>query len=235
MLRLAIKRKTHRRDDASAAQADAEFAAARQSVLKRHGWRCVDCGWKSERRPDAKQPSSLQVHHLNDDHADNSEDNLAPKCALDHAYHHIGCEAASVGGHPGMASQMRVAHAPGIEPSDLNLLQMAIGAAWKDAALGPAARAIYERLMRLTRPVLQAWGTHHAKDFAAAFAAMTPTQYEARRVDDLRIVFHPNLLQQVAQAWKQDYPLLPPPAWAELARKDSEAGRGATSTSLGGR
>lgn len=235
MLRLAIKRKTHRRDDAKAAQADAEFAAVRQSVLKRHGWRCVDCGWKSERRPGAKEPCSLQVHHLNDDHTDNREDNLAPKCALDHAYHHIGCEAASAGGHPGMAAQMRVAHAPDIGASDLNLLQMAIGAAWKDAALGPAARAIYERLMRLTRPVLQAWGTHHAKDFAAAFAAMTPAQYEARRVDDLRIVFHPDVLQRLAQTWKQDYPLMPPAAWAELARKEETSGRSTSRTVPGGR
>lgn len=226
MARIGIKRGLHRRDDASAKEADVEFATVREAVLRQHGWRCVDCGWKSESRSDARgllrgetaPRTSLQVHHVDDNHANNSEDNLVPKCALDHAYHHIGCDAPTPGGHEGLASRMRIAHAPWLAASDLNLLQMAIGAAWNDPAQKDAARAIYGFLMVLGRVVQEAWGTHHAKDFAAAMQALTQAQYESRRVDDLRVLFHPDVLQDVATAWERDYPLLPPASWSEVVK-----------------
>lgn len=215
-LKLGIKRQPHRRQDAQAGVADAEFAAVRDGALRRNGWRCVDCGWKSEPKPGGRTRSSLQVHHLDDDHANNDEANLAPKCQLDHAYHHIGCDAASIGGHQGLASRMRIAAAPWISAEDLNLLQMAIGAAWGDGSQGAAAQAIYGALMQLTRPVQDVWGTHHAKDFAAALERLTPAQYEQRKVDDLRVLFHPQLLQEAGESWQQDYPLLPATSWPEV-------------------
>lgn len=224
VVRISIKRNTHRRDDAGARDADAEFAAVRDTVLQRHGWRCVDCGWKSEPRARtnsaARTHTTLQVHHVNDDHADNTEGNLVPKCPLDHAYHHIGCDAPSTGDHEGMASRMRVAAVPWLEPKDLNLLQMAIGAAWNDSVQGGAAQAIYSLLMQLSRPVQDAWGTHHAKDFAAAMERLSASQYEKRRVDDLRLLFHPELLQKLGAAWAQDYPLLTPVSWPELVKPE---------------
>lgn len=214
MLRLSIKRRLHRRHDSGAAAADAEFAAVREEVLRKHGWACVDCGWKSQ------ASGALQVHHLNDDHSDNSLENLVPKCAADHAYHHIGCDAPSPGGHQGLASQMRIAYAPWIRARDMNLLQMALAAAWNDPRLGSAAKAIYALLMTATRVVHDGVGTHHAKDFAAALEQMSQEQYEQRRVDDFRIVFHPDLLQTWAKRWKEDYPLLPPSGWSTVINPD---------------
>lgn len=219
-LLLGIKRGTHRRDDAKASDADREFAASREAVLKRAGWKCVCCGWKSEPAQANGMRTSLQVHHANDDHADNAEENLKPLCQLDHAYHHVGCDAPSPGGHQGLASQMRIAAVPWLEPQDLNLLQMAIGAAWADPATREVAKAVYAALMPLSRPVQDGWGTHHAKDFAAAMARLTPAQYQARKVDGLRVLFHPDLLQQLGKRWVQDYPLMSPQAWGDLVNPD---------------
>ena len=219
MLKLGIKRKTHRRDDAQSAQADVEFAAVRHRALERSGYRCVDCGYKSLPSTQKNTGSSLQVHHVNDNHADNREENLQAKSELCHAYHHVGCDAASTGGHGGWASRMRVAYAPDLSAADLNLLQLAIGVAM--VAGGPqkaAAEAIYAQLMQLTKPVTDGWGTSHAKDFAAAMSRLTDGQYERRQVDDLRLIFHPDLLKVQAGNWNKDYAILKPQAWASLAK-----------------
>jgi len=225
MLRLGIKRKTHRRDDAQAAQADAEFAAVRHKALERSGYRCVDCGYKSQpagnRGDVGGSGSSLQVHHVNDDHSDNQEQNLAGKSVLCHAYHHVGCDAESSGGHGGWSSQMRVAYAPDLPPSDMNLLQLAVGVAMASGgdAQKKAAQAIYTHLMLLTRPVVDGWGTSEAKNFAAAMSRLSESQYERRRVNDLRLVFHPDLLKNQAGNWLKDYAIMKPEAWASLAKQ----------------
>lgn len=227
-LRIGIKRKTHRRDDVRAAQADAEFTAVRQRALERSGYLCVDCGYKSLPTSNkgagagagtGKVGSSLQVHHVNDDHADNREENLAAKSALCHAYHHVGCDAAGPDGCGGWSSRMRVAYAPELSAADLNLLQLAVGVAMDaGGAQKAAAQAIYTHLMHLTQPVSEAWGTSEAKNFAAALERLTATQYEHRRVGDLRLVFHPDLLKSQAENWHKDYSMLTPPAWPSLTK-----------------
>jgi len=218
VLRLSIKRKTHRRDDAQAAQADAEFAAVRHKALERSGYRCVDCGYKSLPAV-GKSGSSLQVHHVNDDHSDNSEQNQAAKSSLCHAYHHVGCDAPSAGGHGGWSSRMRVAYAPELSAPDMNLLQLAVGVAMAaGGAQGKAAQAIYSHLMLLTRPVTDGWGTSEAKNFAAAMSRLSQSQYDRRQVDHLRLVFHPDLLKLQADNWQKDYAMMKPQAWASLAK-----------------
>jgi len=219
MLQLGIKRKTHRRDDVRAAQADAEFAAVRHKALERSGFRCVDCGYKSQ--PTGKLGSSLQVHHVNDDHADNRDQNLAAKSVLCHAYHHIGCDAESPGGHGGWSSRMRVAYAPDLSAADMNLLQLAVGVAMAsgDAEQKKVAQAIYTHLMFLTRPVVDGWATSEAKSFAAAMSRLSEPQYEHRQVNDLRLVFHPDLLKNQAGNWLKDYTIMKPQAWASLAKQ----------------
>jgi len=79
---IGIKRKLHRRDDEHAKKADAIFNAQRNSALKRSNYCCVFCG--------AKSLKFNEVHHLDDNHHNNSPENLVAICKLCHPYHHIG-------------------------------------------------------------------------------------------------------------------------------------------------
>lgn len=213
-LDIGIKRRLHRRDDARATGADAEFAALRNPALERARYKCVCCGLESS--PVGNRPSSLQVHHADDDHANNAPENLQIHCDLDHAVHHIGCDAPSDGGHPGWASQMRMAYIPALSSEDVNLLQRAIGAALAEPALSQVAQKMMSLLSVLTLPVRDVYGSYHAKDFAAAMAAVTDVQYEDRKVDGLRVLFHPNLLKNAGAQMVTDQPLMAPKNWQSL-------------------
>ncbi len=61
---------------------DGEFQRARQAALERDRYTCRSCGWSAKKW--------LEVHHTNDDHNDNREENLATTCAWCHGIHHVG-------------------------------------------------------------------------------------------------------------------------------------------------
>jgi intracellular multiplication protein IcmJ len=69
-------------NDADAAEADAEFKGKRKSALERDQHTCQFCGFKSMHWQ--------EVHHANDDHADNRLDNLITTCSFCHMCQHIG-------------------------------------------------------------------------------------------------------------------------------------------------
>ncbi|MDM7323315.1 MAG: hypothetical protein P3W87_008645 [Gammaproteobacteria bacterium] len=113
---------------------------------------------------------------------------------------------------------MRVAYLPGLSPADLNLLHMALGAALADPSTAPVAQAIYRLLEVSTLVVKDGWGSHKAKDFAAAMERMTPEQYAHRKVDDLRVLYDWPIVQQMGEVWKKDYPMLSARSWAQHKR-----------------
>lgn len=215
-LEIGIKRGVHRRDDdrARASGADAEFQALRKQALEQASYRCVRCGLESA--PVGARASALQVHHADDDHANNDPVNLHAYCTLDHAVHHIGCDAPSVGGHEGMASRMRIAYVPALSAEDLNLLQRAAGAALADPSLKDAAQQILSLLGVLSLPVRDVYGSNKAKDFAAAMAVMSDVQYEDRVVGGLRVLFHPDILKEAGARMVTDQPLMAPKNWQTL-------------------
>lgn len=214
-LQLGIKRRVHRHSDAHAAMADAEFASLRSAALQRSGYRCVRCGLESAAT--AQKPTALQVHHEDDDHTNNAPENLSSYCTLDHAIHHIGCDAPSPGGHEGWASRMRVVYAPELATEDFNLLQRAAGAALAEPSLAEVAKEIVGLLGVLASPVRELYGSHHAKDFAAAMAAMDDDQYAKRAVSDLRVVFHPDILRDAGARMVSDQPLMAPRNWSAVS------------------
>jgi intracellular multiplication protein IcmJ len=81
-LRLSVKCLNWRMNDADAADADAEFKRVRKSALERDQHSCRFCGFKSLHWQ--------EVHHSNDDHADNRLDNLITTCPFCHMCQHIG-------------------------------------------------------------------------------------------------------------------------------------------------
>lgn len=218
-LRIGIKREEFRANDTNAKQADAVFEAGRDASLRKATFRCVRCGYESREDVKHKKGSVLHVHHLDNNHHNNGPDNLTPHCSLDHAYHHIGCDAPSSGGSPGWASQMRVAFVPELDSEDLNSLQRALGAALSSPEEKEMAMEIINLLGVLAFPVRDSIGSFNAKDFAACFASMDEQDYDQRHefTEGLRILFHPNILTGVGRDMLMDSPLFPVKSWEGVA------------------
>lgn len=79
---ISVKRSVFRSDDPDKDMANDEFKRKRPEILARDGNSCVFCGFKADK--------FQEVHHLDDNHANNSDDNLVTACALCHANHHLG-------------------------------------------------------------------------------------------------------------------------------------------------
>jgi len=85
-----VKRKLWRKDDEHADIADAKFTQVRAEVLQRDNYTCRFCGFKSAKYQ--------EVHHLDDNHQNNIQDNLLTVCNLCHQVHHLGMCAMRNGG-----------------------------------------------------------------------------------------------------------------------------------------
>jgi intracellular multiplication protein IcmJ len=82
---MSAKRKDFRYDDPNADEADQSFEKEKRKVKERDLYRCRGCGFKSQ-----QGGLYMQVHHINDDHHDNSMDNLAVLCMHCHSVFHTG-------------------------------------------------------------------------------------------------------------------------------------------------
>ncbi|WP_454727979.1 MULTISPECIES: HNH endonuclease [Cupriavidus] len=80
-LLMAAKRKVWRMHD-HAGEADKAFQKVRAPVLEAADYTCGFCGLKSDKYQ--------ELHHLDDDHANNDRANLACACPLCHQVFHVG-------------------------------------------------------------------------------------------------------------------------------------------------
>ena len=79
---LSVKRGMFRVDDPESEMSDREFKKVRSDVLKRDKNTCQYCGFESSK--------FQEVHHIDDNHANNDMSNLITTCSLCHMCHHIG-------------------------------------------------------------------------------------------------------------------------------------------------
>jgi len=233
---IGIKRKLHRRQDNQAQKADAIFRAQRESALRRSNYRCVFCGAKSE---------TNEVHHLDDNHHNNSPENLVAICKLCHPYHHIG-QASSDGqekglneGHIGAKNiaLIRVPDNQAIPARDLNHLQRAIAIALCDENESKEAMAVFNLLAAEfnRRDLVHAFFGEDAKnaqgelmrrvqpnDVAAALAHLTDDEYARREpvLGVVRVLYRPDKLLQWGRGWKKEQRGLSDPSqWGMLLKQ----------------
>lgn len=211
-LLLGIKRARWRANDPRSGQADAEFRARRDGVVARQRGICAYCGYASQQRVD--------VHHLDDNHHNNADDNLVCSCIACHAYQHVGEPSkAGVLNGEGMGQATLVSAIPELSAQDLNHLQRALGAALNDPSEREVALQISALLADRAFAVKEVWGTALPQNFAAAMGQLTDEEYLARTdaVSSLRLLFNHGMLEQMGHHLMSDYPSLPVANWEAVA------------------
>lgn len=81
-LLLGVKRSRFRVDDPDSDHSSRQFMSLRKEALTSQNYTCHYCGFQAKKYQ--------EVHHLDDDHSNNSDDNLVVTCPLCHACNHIG-------------------------------------------------------------------------------------------------------------------------------------------------
>lgn len=215
----------YRANSATRAKADAEYRAVRGQSMAAGKYRCIYCGWVSQK--------SNECHHLDGNHANNAPSNHAVVDSLCHAYHHLGQRAASERfAADNLGEQTVLAAVPELSAEDMNLLQRAAGAALLDEQEAPRAREVLRRLARRHECVEQAFGTFRPGDFAAAMVKIDEAAYQHREsvIGRLRMLFHDEVLKNEGRKFKEDFPALPVSTWGRIAA-NADRTEGALGTS----
>ncbi len=101
---LSAKSKTWRMADSNYSTSDQEWSRLRSRVLQLHDFTCQFCGFKAKKWQ--------EVHHLDDNHNNNSIENLVTACSFCHQCHHIGLA--------GMTNSARLAWIPELSLVEIN-------------------------------------------------------------------------------------------------------------------
>lgn len=156
------------------------------AVLKRDREVCQYCGFRH---------AGNGIHHINNNHTDDSENNLATSCSVCHAYFHLGQMPEGAG---------YVVYLPGLSRKSVSLLQKAVSVALTsgDATMRAQAKKVLNWLASHKAYVEEACGTSEPQAFALALTktgehgelkqdhvfeglhiAMDPTEVESDAVD----------------------------------------------------
>jgi len=183
---------------------DKDYQRIRPSVFAKDGNTCVFC--------ELTLSKGLEVHHKNDNHADNSISNLVSSCRLCHAVHHIGF----------LAKSGVMCHIPDISMTDLNHLcrSIAIAAISKDGDTAAIAALIEGVLMESANSFYTTWGTKNPADIGNALLALPDEAYLSREnvLEGARVVFHSKMLKTWAEGVSAvAYSSLPTSEWDGVA------------------
>lgn len=123
---IGVKRGTYRIHDPDAEAANAAYVTVRREALQRDRWTCRHCDFASAPEKPAKPGSYeesgfLEIHHLDNNHANNAIENLATVCPFCHEVHHAG--------NAGHADRATLIWLPEMKHEDLHRLCHAIFAA----------------------------------------------------------------------------------------------------------
>lgn len=205
--------RNYRSNSSHRARADAEFSAVKPKVMEALKYKCAFCGHVSMK--------FNECHHIDGNHANNEKSNFAAADTLCHAYQHIGQRASQerFASH-NLGDKTVIAAVPEISASDLNLLQRAIGTAMLDESEILIAKKIHKLLSDRAKPVKDAFGTFEVGDFGAAMANMDNEAYLNRDhvIEDLRLIFHVDVLKNEGQKFIKDFVALPFKSWEDVSK-----------------
>jgi hypothetical protein len=110
----SVKLGVWRKDDKNSDKADEEFAAKRPEILKRDLFTCGGCGMRTMPVNKTLPSGYFDVHHIDDDHTNNQDDNLITLCPFCHDVFHLG--------NAGARQSASAIWMPQVSQADLNLL-----------------------------------------------------------------------------------------------------------------
>lgn len=147
-LTLSVKAANWRMHDEGSAEADTAFRNVRETALQRDKFTCRFCGFKANKWQ--------EVHHLNDNHADNRLENLVTACGFCHSVQHIGLA--------GKNKEAVLAWIPEIEQSDLHHIvrSILVVCRWGET-IGSGGRSNRPEVVRATNEMVQAARSQEAK------------------------------------------------------------------------
>lgn len=195
--------------------------AAWTTVWKRDNNRCYYCGFQSTKHQ--------EIHHLNDDHDDNSLDNLVTVCPLCHQNFHLDIVSNTNGG--------KIIWLPEFSQQELNYLCRAIFIAIEEAEMAEAedrevvgfakiAKMLETSLSERSLIVEQHFqsGSSDPSIFANALINMTEEQYEKRgqTLQSFKLLHLKTRFPVQTKYWKNNlFSNVPVETWTKLIKQSS--------------
>ncbi|MCP1674277.1 intracellular multiplication protein IcmJ [Natronocella acetinitrilica] len=214
-IELSVKRGQFRADDAMSPVADAAFKQARSERLRMDNHTCQFCGFAAGKYQ--------EVHHVNDDHADNrAEENLVTACPLCHLCHHVGFAGAQ-----DKAVLVYFGKAPGITQADLNQIVRAlwIGRSSQDRDVSLLSINLMSRLLKGTVGARRLTGTSDPTVLGDFLLHMDQASYARRGeyLDGLFLLPLDTGFQKQIEYWRTEtFKGLPVSKWVDVARQYAE-------------
>lgn len=208
---LGVKRGRFRRDDSRSGAADKAFATVRKQVLERDDHTCQFCGFRAAKWQ--------EVHHVNDDHHDNSLSNLVTACPLCHQAHHIGLAGAEESGV--------LVHLPGIGQAELNVMVRSLWMAesGQDPAMQIHGVSLLSRLNRGKIRAQRMLGTSNPAILGNYLLELDDAHY-ARRGEALEglllLPVRSGFTRQIKYWQGSVYKGVPPTTWVKVAQSHAE-------------
>lgn len=211
---LSVKRSKFRVDDPSADEANAEFMKVRKSILERDDYTCQYCGFRSNKYQ--------EVHHINDNHADNEPDNLITACCLCHACHHIG-----LAGIKELGVIIYLDPSIKISQGDLNQLVRALWIAESGDSkdLQRIASTILSKLYKATAAAPRKIGTADLSILGDFLLSLPEEKYSNRDnfLEGVYVLFSSQKFKQQIEYWQGNtFKQIPPSTWSKISKQKIE-------------
>lgn len=222
-LLLGVKRLRKRVNAQQNQQAERAFEPLRKRALSKGKGQCIHCGYTEKIN---------EVHTINLDPYDFSEDNLGVICALCHPYHHVGeaprkkqLTGLDAGHIQNLAKLIHIQPSLGLTTQDMNHLQRALALALTDENEKEVAKKVYAVLSNdtLSNQMQDLFRTDKPSDFGQALQALTDDEFSERgkHIEGLRMVFAPRYLAHIGRQLrnKTTTPFGDPSTWETLVEK----------------
>lgn len=206
---ISVKRTRFRMDDPRSSEADAKFRSIRPTILKRDNHTCQFCGLRCE--------SLQEIHHINGEHDNSSDDNLVTSCIMCHMVHHIG--------FVGLNKMGMLIRLPDVSQADLNhiLRTLWLGENARVVSIRDQSIAILRALETCSVGAKQLLGYTDPQLLGEYLLQLDDTLYGRRDqvLKDIRILYHRDPFEEHLNVWEGIYSGYPITKWERFAKEFS--------------
>ena len=213
-IKLSVKRGKFRCDDPLTDESSLAFKKIRPSILKRDNNTCQFCGFASDKYQ--------EVHHIDDNHANNDPSNLVTTCSLCHAAHHIGFS-----GIQNRGIMIYIDPSKNITQADINnvVRSLWVAESSKNKDINMSAIGMLSRLYKCSVSARRAIKTSDATVFGDFLLSLSDKDYK-NRADKLKgVYFLPTKDQfhmQFKHWYNNNYKSVQAETWNEIAKMNCE-------------